>query len=155
MQGNLTTPIVLAWRTAMPVRQAIARRTGQPVSDTEPNASVLLASGFPGQFRADVADPAKLVADTVLKVKGKPDIHPTEAQIPAAAAPKGPPGGAPGFGGGKGFGGGNFDIVFVFPKSAGLTVDDKEVEFVTKVGKMNIRKKFKLKDMVVNGKLEM
>ena len=183
MQGNLTAPIVVVWRTAAPIRQALARR-GQPGSDAEPTVSVLLVSGFPGQFRADAADNAKLMADTVLKVKGKPDIHPTEIQRPAPAAPaRGPApaiapdaapeaapaagrggrgGGGGGFtppnapgGGGRGFGGGTFDLVLIFPKDAGLTVDDKEVEFVTKVGKMSIRKKFKLKDMVYNGKLEM
>ncbi len=159
MQGNLTTPIVLAWRTALPIRQAVAKRTNAAVNEAEPTVSVLLASGFPAQFRAEASDAAKLTADTVIKVKGKADIHPTEVQLPAAApAPGGAPGGGKGgFGkGGPGGGfGGTFDLIFVFPKSAGLTVDDKELEFVTKVGKMNIRKKFKLKDMVVNGKLEM
>lgn len=162
MQGNLTTPIVVVWRTAAPIRQALGRR-GQNSSETEPTASVLLVSGFPGMFRGDAADNAKLLADTTIKVKGKADIHPAEIQLPAGAAPAAKGGGAPGGkggfggpGGGKGFGGGgNFDLVMVFPKNAGLTVDDKEFEFVTKVGKMNIRKKFKLKDMVFNGKLEM
>lgn len=165
MQGNLTAPILVVWRTAAPIRQALARR-GQPSSEAEPTASVLLVSGFPGMFRGDAADNAKLVADTTIKVKGKADIHPTEIQMPAAAPPAGAKGGgAPGGGkggpggpgGGKGFGGGggNFDLIMVFPKNAGLSADDKEFEFVTKVGKMSIRKKFKLKDMMFNGKLEM
>ncbi len=161
MQGNLTAPIVVAWRTARPIREAVARRSKAPANEAEPTVSVLVASGFPAMFRGDATDAAKMLADTTLKVKGKADIHPTEVQLPAApAAPKGPPqGGAPGGGKGKGFGGGGFggtfDLIFVFPKDAGLTVDDKEVELVTKVGKMNIRKKFKLKEMVFNGKLEM
>ncbi|MEO5924020.1 MAG: hypothetical protein ABIR70_09355 [Bryobacteraceae bacterium] len=161
MQGNLTAPVVVVWRTALPIRQAVARRGNTPVGE-EPTVSLLLASGFPAMFRADATDAAKLAADTVIKVKGKADIHPTEVQLPAAAAaPKGAPGGpggpGGGKGGGKGFGGGGgtFDLIFAFPKNAGLTLDDKEIEFITKVGKMNIRKKFKLKDMVVNGKLEM
>ncbi len=161
MQGNLTAPILVVWRTAAPIRQALARR-GQPSSEAEPTASVLLLSGFPGMFRADAADNAKLIADTTIKVKGKADIHPAEIQMPAAAppaagggAPGGGKGGFGGPGGGKGFGGGNFDLIMVFPKNAGLSADDKEFEFVTKVGKMSIRKKFKLKDMVFNGKLEM
>jgi hypothetical protein len=170
MQGNLTTPIVVVWRTALPIRQALERR-GQKGSEAEPTASVLLLSGFPGMFRADIADMAKLTADTTIKVKGKPDMHPTEIQVPGGAAPAagpggpggpgggkgGAPGGGKGFGGpgGRGGGGGNFDLLMIFPKTAGLTVDDKEMEFSTKVGKMSIRKKFKLKDMVFNGKLEM
>lgn len=168
IQGNLTAPVLVVWRTAAPIRQALARR-GQTDSGTEPTVSILLVSGIPGLFRADASDAAKLTADTVIRVKGKADLHPTEVQLPAAAGPGGgkggpAPGGAPGGGkggfggpgGGKGgFGGGTFDLVMVFPKTAGASVDDKEIEFVTKIGKMNIRKKFKLKDMVYNGKLEM
>ena len=47
------------------------------------------------------------------------------------------------------------DVVFAFPRSMPFTVDDKEVELTTKLGSSNLRYKFKLKDMVVNGKLEM
>jgi hypothetical protein len=159
MDGNLTTPIVIVWRTALPVRQALARLQygaeaatnpqGKALLENEQPASVLLLSLIPGSFRGDVADIAKLTADTTIKVKGKPDIHPTEIQIPPAAAPAGK--GGPG---GRG-GGGTFDLILLFPKNAGLTVDDKELDFSTRVGKMSIRKKFKLKDMVYNGKLEM
>jgi hypothetical protein len=188
IQGNLTAPIVLVWRTSLPIRQAFARRANGPVGEAPANTSILLVSGIPAMFRADIADPAKVMAESVLKVKGKADIHPTEVQV-AGGAPAAPPnapnlgqdaaqsditagppaggrggrggGGAPpaaapgGIPGGRGFGGAPINLLLVFPKNAGLTVDDKEVEFVTKIGKMNIRKKFKLKDMVVNGKLEM
>ncbi len=169
MQGNLTTPITVVWRTALPIRQALARLqygaeaatnpAGKALLENEQAVSVVLVSGFPGMFRGDAADTTKLLADTTLKVKGKPDIHPTEIQLTGGAAPAGK-GGPGGPGGGKGGakgggGGGNFDLIMIFPKNAGLTVDDKELEFNTKVGKMSIRKKFKLKEMVYNGKLEM
>jgi len=171
MQGNLTTPITVVWRTALPIRQALARLQygadaatnpqGKALLEVEQPVSVLLVNGFPGMFRADAQDTAKLVADTVIKVKGKPDLHPTEIQIPAAAPPaggaegKGGGKGAPGAGrGGRGGGGGNFDLIVIFPKGLGLTADDKELEFMTKVGKMTVRKKFKMKDMTINGKLE-
>ena len=173
MQGNLTTPITVVWRTALPIRQALARLqfgseattnpAGKALLENEQAVSVVLMSGLPGMFRTEGADTAKLVADTTIKVKGKPDVHPTDVQMTggAAAAPagRGGPGGPGGPGGGKGGakggGGGTFDLIMIFPKNAGLTVDDKELEFATKVGKMSIRKKFKLKDMVYNGKLEM
>ena len=47
------------------------------------------------------------------------------------------------------------DVVFVFPRSMPFTVNDKEVEFNTKLGASALKYKFKLKDMVVSGKLEM
>jgi hypothetical protein len=180
MQGNLTAPVTVMWRTALPIRQAIAKSNPTPANENEPTVSVLLLSGFPGQFRADASDVAKLTADTVIKVKGKPDIHPTTVELPPAPAfaskggPGAPgavvPGGAApaagagggkggakgGFGGGpSGFGGGTFNLVMAFPKNLGLAVEDKEFELQTKVGKMTIRKKFKLQDMVYSGKLEL
>jgi hypothetical protein len=34
-------------------------------------------------------------------------------------------------------------------------LDDKEIEFSSKVGTIALKQKFKLKDMAVNGKLEL
>jgi hypothetical protein len=36
-----------------------------------------------------------------------------------------------------------------------FTVEDREVEFITKLGASTLKYKFKLKDMVLNGKLDM
>ena len=36
-----------------------------------------------------------------------------------------------------------------------ITLADKKVEFVTKIGSLKVKRKFKLKDMVYNGKLEL
>jgi len=47
------------------------------------------------------------------------------------------------------------DVVFAFPRSMPFMVEDKEVEFDTKLGTSVVKYKFKLKDMLLNGKLEM
>jgi hypothetical protein len=47
------------------------------------------------------------------------------------------------------------DVLLVFPRSMPFTLEDKEVEFSTTLGKSKLQYKFKLKDMVVNGKLEL
>ena len=44
-------------------------------------------------------------------------------------------------------------VYFSFPKTDAITLEDKDVEFVSKVGPMEYKKKFKLTDMVVGGKL--
>ena len=49
--------------------------------------------------------------------------------------------------------GGSTVFVFQFSKGLALTMLDREVEFVTKVGTLNIKKKFKMKDMVYKGEL--
>jgi hypothetical protein len=45
--------------------------------------------------------------------------------------------------------------VFLFPKTVAIDMDDKEVEFSTKLGQTIVKTKFKLKDMVFNGKLDL
>ncbi|MDA2930016.1 hypothetical protein MYX84_08740 [Acidobacteria bacterium AH-259-O06] len=51
------------------------------------------------------------------------------------------------------------EIYVMFPRtqegSHVITVKDKDVEFVTKIGEREVKKKFKLKDMVYDGKLEL
>ncbi|MEO8097899.1 MAG: hypothetical protein ABI811_09375 [Acidobacteriota bacterium] len=162
IQGNLTAPITVVWATALPVKQAMARLTPGPAAtamlERQETSYVLRLVGFPGSVRGAALDTAKLTAETTIKVKGKPDLHPADIQIPGAA-PAAAAGGTPGRGGpggGRGGpGGATFEIFMVFPKTANFSVDDKEIEFATKVGAMSIRKKFKLKDMLYNGKLEM
>jgi len=46
-----------------------------------------------------------------------------------------------------------FELYFIFPRKAEFTLDDKEIEFVTRLQTVGIKQKFKLKDMVYNGKL--
>jgi hypothetical protein len=42
-----------------------------------------------------------------------------------------------------------------FPKSAGISANDKEVTFTTRFGALTIQKRFRLKDMKYQGKLEL
>jgi hypothetical protein len=173
IMGEIEVPVSLWWQSAVPIKQALARRQELIGSPTAANAKaiierqepyyVLYVGGLPGSLRAAAQDTEKLTAETSLKVKGKPDLKPKEIQTPGAAAPAakggpaggGAPGGGKGFGGGKGLGGGNIDLYFLFPRDAALTAADKEAEFITKLGNITVRKKFKLSDMMFNGKFEM
>ena len=47
------------------------------------------------------------------------------------------------------------DLYFVFPKTSPIDLDDKEVEFVANLGRIEVKRKFKLKDMMVGDKLEL
>ncbi len=46
-------------------------------------------------------------------------------------------------------------ITFLFPKSDAITANDKEVEFTTASGRMQLKRKFNLKEMTFSGKLEL
>ena len=45
----------------------------------------------------------------------------------------------------------------MFPRTGSyeITLADKKVEFVAQVGSLKVKRKFKLKDMIYNGKLEL
>ncbi|MCL5743645.1 MAG: alpha/beta hydrolase, partial [Acidobacteria bacterium] len=44
-------------------------------------------------------------------------------------------------------------IVYQFPRTDPITLEDKEVEFISRVGPVEFKRKFKLKEMVYGGKL--
>ena len=67
---------------------------------------------------------------------GKDDLTPEDAQIGQNAK-------------------GLIAAVVMFPKKDPFSLDDKEVEFSVKLGSATAKRKFKLKDMVFEGKLEL
>jgi len=46
-------------------------------------------------------------------------------------------------------------FLFLFPKSDAITLEDKDVEFATRIGPLEVKRKFKLKDMVYQGQLSL
>src|SRR5262249_9747757 len=46
-------------------------------------------------------------------------------------------------------------VYFMFPKTSPITLEYKEVEFAAKVGRIEVKRKFKLKDMMIGDKLEL
>jgi hypothetical protein len=83
---------------------------------------------------------------------------PTGAAPATAFAQRGGGGGG-GRGGGGGLGGGRGGaensslLIFAFSKGFGISKEQKDVEFVTRVGNYNIKRKFKVKDMIYKGEL--
>ena len=75
----------------------------------------------------------RLQENTTLSVKGKDAVKP--AKMDAVSAD------------------GSTTMRFYFPRSMEISLDDKEVTFQTKVGPLEIKQKFVLKDMTFDGKL--
>jgi hypothetical protein len=144
-------PLVVHWYSR-PVREAFARRVllRRPEAPKEqvdgllnyddPAHFAILITGFPDRMPGSA--PAELVQklkeETYLQKKNK-------AKIPLAEVvpPSGP--GQP--------------LILKFSSEAdgkpALTLEDKEVELVSRLAGDSLRAKFKLTDMVVNGKLEL
>jgi hypothetical protein len=136
--------IVARWQSALPVKQAFVRLKFGAQAATSPDAKqtlereetnyvIVLSGPFRPLMSGSNPETVKkaITEASSLSAKGKDAVKPAELQIGAT------------------------DMLFTFPRSAAFTLDDKEVEFSTKLGDVALKYKFRLKDMVYNGKLEM
>ncbi len=178
----ISIPIHLVWQTALPVKQAIVMRRMDPeqresdqvksfLEETEPYY-ILRAVGLPRVVEPQLNEQTiqAILEQTKLttKVNGreiKPaviqDAGPSEIAVTRPANFKAD---ADGNGKGKGFGRGGFaaggptfDLYYLFSRDEVFDVDkDKELKFESHIGdRITLKKSFKLKDMVYNGKLEL
>jgi hypothetical protein len=141
-QGVRRITVTVAWISALPVRQAIARlRAGvdAPVLPDDKRLPedeafyVVAVAGMPTRV-AQAATLNEVLAKTALKSKRKEPINPADIRIVPESKQ-------------------TVRVEFVFPKSTAIDLEDKEVEFVTKMGDADIARKFTLADMIVRGRL--
>ena len=144
--GVPETVLFVRWRTALVVNEALAKSKYGAEAGTSPDAKKMLepepkyyviwVNGLPANLRPRDAEAKQaMLKDSVLNPKDKNSIPAEDIQFAGQGRAT--------------------DFFFLFPRSAGITADDKEVEFVTKLGKTAIKAKFKLKDMEINGKLDL
>jgi hypothetical protein len=141
-------PVIVRWQSALPIRQAQMRgKYGQEAASSpdaqkflkdEPSIYVVGITGLAGSIvSAGGGDRAKqtIAQNTTLTVKDKGPLHPVAVDF----VPNGPA----------------VDVLIGFPRATRITLEDQEVELASKIGRATVRYKFKLKDMVVRGKLEL
>ena len=139
-------PLLVTCRSALPVRQAVAKIKYGAEAATSPDAKKLIedpqpyyiisVAGLPGYLQpGDDGAKQALIKQSSLSVKGKDSLAPMDIQF----APDGR----------------NVDAYFLFPRMVQFTAEDKEIEFAAKAGGLAIKQKFNLKNMVINGKLEL
>jgi hypothetical protein len=138
--------VVARWQSAVPIRQAFVRLKFGAEADKSADAKKVLEeqerpyeivlSGPMGKFLGGKPDAAKALSEvSFLSSRRTGEIKASQIEV-----------GKPGK---------TMDVLLAFPRSMPFTVEDKEVEFTTKLGTSTLKYKFKLKDMVLNGKLEM
>lgn len=141
-------PIIIRWQSALPLRQAqmrgkygkeaAASPDAQKFLTQEPMLYVISVAGLPGSVvSAGGGDQAKqkISQASTLTAKGKEPLHPIAVDfVPDGSA---------------------VDVLIGFPKSVPLTLEDQEAEFSTRIGAASVKVKFKLKDMLLHGKLEL
>jgi hypothetical protein len=141
-------PVIIRWQSALPLRQAQMRGKYGKEAATSPDAQRFLAqepsvyvvgvAGLAGSIvSAGAGDQAKqsIVQKTTLTVKGKEPLRPIAVDfVPNGTA---------------------VDVLIGFSRAMPITLEDQEVELASQIGGATVRYKFKLKDMVVRGKLEL
>jgi hypothetical protein len=143
MSGMPDPRVTVRWDSALPVRQALSKQgpaagADKPAMEGESASYIVAVAGLPraGEYMGAMVAAAvnrldQLVAVTSITIKGKPVLTPEKIE----------------------YGRDGTSLLFVFPRTSPISLDDKEVEFATKIGTMEVRRKFKLKDMVYQGKL--
>ncbi len=140
-----TLSVIVRWHSALPVKQALVKaRFGNEAAsaagareflEREENAYVIALVGIPPQSLP--GDTEEIKSRSVLRIKG---ADPIPAQQVQAATE-----------------GGAAAIFLAFPRGQGgshvITLEDKEVEVDVKLAALSVRRKFKLKDMLYEGKL--
>ncbi len=154
-------PLIIRWY-ALPIRHAINRWTTlqsevkQGWNEDTDGFYIIGISGLPARIFPDHPDHLKSVrerlkSESFLKIKGREPIPAIAVLIPEKRSEvidvrTGPWQVA-------------VEVYMVFSReqkgSDMITLEDKKVEFVTRIGSLKVKKKFKLKNMVYNGKLEL
>ena len=134
--------LLATWRSALPMKQAAVRQEvgldgvvpaeSQALLERSERFYVVTLTGLAAFFNRATGN---LKAETVLKREGKAPIAPEDVLVQQVQN--------------------GLLLVFAFPKTDPITLEDKQVELFTKLGQIEIKKKFNLKSMVFHGKLEL
>jgi len=143
-EAGLSEVTVARWQSALPIKEAFVRLkygAGSPeakqILDRQETGYAIVLSGALEPLVRGNPDELKraLINASFLSAKGKGALKPTDVQI--SNTPKAT------------------EVLFTFPRSTPFALEDKEVEFSTRLGDAALRYTFRLKDMVFNGKLEL
>jgi hypothetical protein len=139
-----TTQVILRWHSALPMKQAIAVIRYGAEAGASPDAKKMLdraethyvlgIAGLPPQMAR--MDPQALKSGVMLKRKNKEPIAPQDIKADRDQAT------------------GRLNLYVFFPRASEITVEDKDLEVEVKAGALDFKRKFNLKKMVYDGKLE-
>jgi hypothetical protein len=133
--------LTIAWNSALPIKQAAVRRQlGQgsvvpaeslAVLERDEPFYVITVAGLPSRYARTLAG---MKAESFLKRDKRPPIAATEFAVQQMEQT-------------------TLLLAFGFPKDEAITAEDRSVEFITKLGAYDIKRKFNLREMVFLGRL--
>lgn len=146
--GPPAIPVLVRWHSSLTIRQALVRAQFGDEAGTSDKAAefltrpqnfyVVTVSGLPLRFFQRV-DPQELQQalkqSASLHVRGLPDVNPGDIQFQATEQ--------------------SLTVFFAFPRSQEIQVEHKEAEFISNIGPLQVKRKFKLAEMVRDGRLDL
>jgi hypothetical protein len=140
-----TIKLNISWLTALPIKQAMLKDRFAQGGELADNAQKIMAAheevyaigliGLPTDMVEDVIHNIEQVKQSTLNPAKKPTIALADLDF----QPRGR----------------TTDVLFLFARTNPILVEDTEVEVILKLGTFEARRKFNLKEMVYNGKLEL
>jgi hypothetical protein len=119
-------------------KEATTAPGAKKILDQDPTRYVISVTGIPGALvTLGGAENAKrsIQEQTTLTARGKPALHPDVVDLVPGAD--------------------DVEVLLAFPKTSPFTPADQEIEFASRIGTVDLKYRFRLKDMVVRGKLEL
>ncbi len=132
--------IMVRWGSATPVRVAEIKAKEEDAPDLDGEDYALVVYDVPlkgAMYNVDLKTlPAMLRQNAALKEDGRKDIKPSRVIL-------------------RQDGSSVATIIFLFPRSAHITADDKRLEFVALIGRLYLAQYFYPPEMLFQGKLEL
>jgi len=135
---SLPHPITLQlrWETALPVRLAELKAHEAEPPAAEGEGYRIAVYGIPGDFKGDPKDLGKPLKNlAVLKRESKKDVRPASVEVFQLDH--------------------SVVVVYLFPMSAEISKNDREIRFEAQIGRIVVNQIFALGEMEFNGKLEL
>ncbi len=137
--------LTIQWSSALPIKQALMRGRFGSEANTAAEAKqflqrrethyVVAVAGFSGRMAGMTKNTDRFKETTSLKRKKKDLIRPEIVEMHRQEE--------------------SVTLFVSFPRTDPITLEDKNVEFEMKLGPMTVKRKFRLKDMLFDGKLEL
>ena len=137
--------LTIQWSSALPIKQALMRGRFGNEAHTAAEAKrflqrrethyVVAVAGFSGRMAGVTQNTDRLKETTSLKRKNKDLIRPEIVEMHKREE--------------------SVTLFLSFPRTDPIALEDKNVEFEMKLGPMTLKRKFKLKDMIFDSKLEL
>ena len=130
------TSLEVRWESALPVRTAeqAAHEDGPPAWEGDMYA--IAVYDVPGLEVDDKGLPSELKRAAALRRDGKKDLRPVQVELLPQENDL-------------------TTVVYLFPRSAAITLDDKRIEFDARIGRLSLAQYFYPLEMQFQGKLEL